>query len=409
MISKMLTVAKYSFKMTAANKGFIIITILGPFLILAVSVLPGLLAQSSKGIPENTVIGIVGADTKLLNTLKPAFEQSGIILKAGTDISVLKKRVSGDTLHGALLLPQNYLKADKFTYYSKTGTDIIVTKTLEEILDRVIIAERLKKAGLNPAEISNLTVKPQIVMQKTGEKSSSEKGNSFLSLLLTSLFFVMLLYMTVLLYGQAIGRSVVTDKTSKIVEILLSSARPQDLMFGKILGIGLAGILQYAVWVSMAILLIHIIGPLFSINLPSAISVSIFLFLVLFFILAFFLYASLYAAIGAASDDEQNLGQLSWPLIIFLVIPMVLISALVMNPDSGFSQFLSFFPLTAPIVMFIRVSVNMPPVWQILLSIAIITATITAAVIGGSKIFRVGILMTGKRFKFHEIIKWIRY
>jgi len=219
----------------------------------------------------------------------------------------------------------------------------------------------------------------------------------------------LILAVSVLLYGQSMGCSVVTDKTSKIVEILLSSARPVDLMFGKIIGIGTAAILQYAVWVITALLLIHFVGPAFNINLPSTVSSTTFLFLVLFFITAFFLYASLYAAMGAASDDEQNLGQLSWPLIVFLVLPMVLVSTLVMNSNSGLSKFLSFFPLTAPIVMFIRVIVDIPPSWQILLCFAILIAKISPTIIAGSKIFRVGILMTGKRFKIREVLKWLRY
>ena len=144
-------------------------------------------------------------------------------------------------------------------------------------------------------------------------------------------------------------------------------------------------------------------------ELPSSFSPSILLLLFLFFLGAFSLYASLYAALGAAAEDEQNLGQLSWPLIIFLVIPMVMISTLVMNPRSFFTLFLSYFPLTSPMVMFIRVMVDMPSIWELLLCFAILLAAIISAVWFSAKIFRVGILLTGKKHSLKEILRWVRH
>jgi ABC-2 type transport system permease protein len=117
----------------------------------------------------------------------------------------------------------------------------------------------------------------------------------------------------------------------------------------------------------------------------------------------------MYAAVGSAAEDESHLTQLSWPLMIFLILPMVMTSAIIMNPGTPFVVFFSFFPLTAPIVMFLRMLVGNPATWEILLCIAILIATIAGTVFVSAKIFRVGILMTGKRFKFGEVIKWVRY
>ena len=219
----------------------------------------------------------------------------------------------------------------------------------------------------------------------------------------------MLLYMTTLLYGQMIGRSVVVEKTSKTVEIMLSSIRPLDLLFGKLLGRGMAGLVQYGIWISVALLLIQVLGP--AVNLTTSISLkpAHFGFLILFFILAFFLYSSIFAALGAGAEDEQHLGQLSWPFIMFLVIPMVLISPIVMNPTSLFVIILAYFPLTSPIVMFVRVLIGNPKAWEILICIAILISTIGVTILLSAKIFRVGILMTGKRMKVKEILRWIRY
>ena len=218
----------------------------------------------------------------------------------------------------------------------------------------------------------------------------------------------MMIYMTVLLYGQLIGRSVVQEKTSKTVEIMLSSLSPRELMFGKILGLGIAGLIQYGVWFGMGIALITFIGPALNVQMPQAISVNNFVWLIVFFILAFFLYGAGYAAMGAAAEDEHHLGQLALPLIIFLIIPMVMISPMIMNPNSPFVVILSYFPMTAPIVMLVRILVHMPPLWEIALSLGIIISSVIGAGFLGAKIFRVGILMYGKRPKLTEVLHWIR-
>ena len=226
---------------------------------------------------------------------------------------------------------------------------------------------------------------------------------------MTGLTLAMLLYMTVLLYGQVIGRSVLTEKTSKTVEIMLSSVRPMDLLFGKILGKALASLLQYGIWVTVSAAVLKLIGPRLGISIGAGLSMHTLVYLVVFFIMAFFLYCSLYAALGAASEDEQHLGQLAWPVIIFLIIPMVLISSVITTPRAPMIVGLSLFPLTAPIVMFLRIMVGAAEPWEILVSIALIIATTAAVIWLSSRIFRVGILMTGKRFKFLEVLRLVRH
>jgi ABC-2 type transport system permease protein len=217
----------------------------------------------------------------------------------------------------------------------------------------------------------------------------------------------MLLYMTVMLYGQIIGRSVVTEKTSKTVEIMLSSVTPQDLLFGKILGLGLAGLLQYSVWVGMALVLTRLVGPVFGLALPPAITAGNLVWLVVFFVLAFFLYSAAFAALGAASEDEQHLGQMAWPLLAFLIVPFVMVSSFISNPDSAVALVLSLFPMTSPIVMFVRVLVSSPPVWELALCLGVLVASVFGMALLAARVFRVGILLTGKRAKLGEILRWI--
>ena len=190
---------------------------------------------------------------------------------------------------------------------------------------------------------------------------------------------------------------------------MLSSIRPREMLFGKLFGQVSAGLLQYAIWVSVAALLIKVVGPATNITLPASLNGITLLYLVVFYILAFFIYSSVYAAVGSAAEDESHLTQLSWPLIIFLVLPMVMSSAIIMNPGSPIVVFMSYFPLTSPIVMFQRILIGAPAAWEIVVCIAILITTIAATILASAKIFRVGILMTGKRFKLGEIIKWVRY
>lgn len=158
----------------------------------------------------------------------------------------------------------------------------------------------------------------------------------------------------------------------------------------------------------MAFLLNRYLGPLFGLALPAAISMQNMGWLLVFFLLGFFLYASAYAGLGAASEDEQNLGQLAWPLIMFLIVPLVMLNTLVTSPDSTLVVVLSIFPLTSPIAMLARILVSAPPFWHLALCLSLLVAAVVGMMILAAKIFRVGILMTGKRPRLQEVVRWIR-
>jgi len=410
-MTRLLKVARQEFRMTAANKAFVIITLLGPFLLLAVTVLPTLLAQREDGIREGTSVAVVGLEDNHWTALKEAAGAAGLSLRQGNpgDAEALKEEVRQGHLNGLLLLPENYLEADSFPYYSETGTDIALSQTLEGLTARIITAERMAREGLDPSIIENLSRPPRFRVLKASS-GDAEEGQDFLSIMLTCIAFMMLIYMTVLLYGQMIGRSVIKEKSSKTVEIILSSVTPGDMMFGKLLGIGLAGIIQYTFWITLALALSRLILPGLGVETTiSGVTPSNMAYLGLFFVLAYFLYSGCYAAIGSGAEDEQHMGQLGMPLLLFLIVPMVMISSIVMNPGSPFTVGLSFFPMTAPLVMLMRIIIAPPPWWQILLSIILIAVTTLLVVAAAARIFRVGILMTGKRHTLKEMLRWMRY
>ncbi len=397
-------IIRQEFKMTTGNRAFVIITIIGPFLLIAVSVLPGLLTNRGMAGREVTV-GVYGVPVPLMESLQTVSKNSNISFEAGASREELAAGTKEGSLQGFLVVPPNYLETDTVTYYSESGTDIYVSESVSGMLNAVIMSVRLRNEGVGEQKINSMMKRVRV---ETEALASGEKED-FGSVIFTSIAFVMLIYMTVLLYGQMIGRAVLMEKNSKTVEIMLSSVRPRELMMGKIFGRGLAGILQYGVWIAIAVVIMQIAGPLFDIELPASLTLINLGFMVLFFILAFFLYAGLYAALGAGAEDEQHLGQIAWPLILFLVLPMMLISVLVMDPGSTLSVVLSFFPMTAPVVMFVRLLISSPMAWEVLLCIGIMIVSIFLTAAGAAKIFRVGILMTGKKYTFREIMRWVRY
>jgi ABC-2 type transport system permease protein len=410
-MGKLGKIIRMEFRLTVANKLFIVLTVLGPFLIAAVTVLPSLLSEpgGAMGSPA-TRIALLGADPGFVQDISPAFSQSRIEVRAVQESpESLDSQVQAGTYDGYVVMPPRLSDVTRLEYVSKNAADYRVVGVLQGVIGKAIVAERLVKAGISASAVASLTQSPAFETRQLLQSGEKKRNSDFITVLMTGLTFAMLLYMTVLLYGQVIGRSVLTEKTNKTVEIMLSSVRPMDLLFGKILGKALASLLQYGIWVTISAAVLKLLGPRLGISIGAGLSLGTLAYLVLFFILAFFLYCSLYAALGAASEDEQHLGQLAWPVLIFLVIPVVMISPIITTPQAPVIVGLSLFPLTAPIVMFLRILVGAAATWEILVSVGLIIATTAAVAWLSARIFRVGILMTGTRFKFREVLRLARF
>lgn len=422
---KIKTIFSHEFKVFALNKTFLILTIIGPFLILGVTVLPSILTMN---ISETISISIYCIDksmeqsftSALANTmniyniekiktllLEKKLIDKQIKLENEDDIlKLLDLAVSKKLITGYLYIQPDFFVTKNATFVVNKLADFKSIGIIEMTLKQFLVTNNLISNGLNPQLVSSFFVNPELTVKQLTK--TGKENQDFFALLMTCLGFGMILYMTTLLYGQSIGRSVLTEKTSKTVEVLLSSARPIEFMYGKILGQAFAALLQYSVWALMGLLFFKYIAPMLNIGIPFNIKSEYFIYLIIFFILGFFLYSSGFAIIGSASDDEQNLGQLSWPLIIFLMVPIVMISPIVMNSDATFVKIMSFFPMTSPIVMFIRVVVATPSFIEIGISILILILTIAFFMIIASKVFPIGLLMTGRKFTFKDIKNWIK-
>jgi ABC-2 type transport system permease protein len=232
---------------------------------------------------------------------------------------------------------------------------------------------------------------------------------------LVAVAVAMVLYLTLVVYGMATMRSVLEEKTTRIVEILASSARPFQLLIGKILGVAGVGFTQYLIW-TLAGALISTYGAAVAAAFRPGASVqqfhfplSLLIYAVLFFLAGYFLYASLYAAVGAMVSSEQEAQQVQLPVTLVIVAAFVLYPTVMRDPASRLAVIVSLVPFLSPILMIIRIALQTPPFWQIALSLALSMATTVGVVYFAAKIYRVGILMYGKRPSLAELLQWLKY
>ena len=408
MKSKLSTVLAYEFKKIVCKKSFIIVTILGPFLMAALILIPSLSSLSSVDRSGETIsIGILSDGNNLTYAVRDSLAASGWNIVDKSDEESLKSAVFNKSIEG-------YLVRDgkgSFGYYSDDTGDLYVHSALENVVSNVIISDRLAKQGLDPQMVFSMMEATSLPSYKLSQKENSaeesDSEGSYLVKLLVPLFFAMTIYMAILLYGQSIGRSVVSEKSSKIVDVLLSSVRPDDLLMGKIFGVALSGVLQFSIWIGFALVGVSLFSKFTGFTIPVQLSPLNFVYLGVFFLLGFLLFGACYGAVGAASEDEQHMGQLSYPFLLCLIVPICFISSISSNPNSALAVFLSLFPFTSPMVMLTRLVGGQVPIWQLAISIVLLVGSIYLVMKLAAKIFRVGILLTGKNFKFADMKSWL--
>jgi ABC-2 type transport system permease protein len=401
-------IAIQHFRNIALTRAFAVSTVLGPLFIVAVSVLPGLIASDPFTIDGDTLVALVApADPGLPARMQDQLdEQGGYVRLSVVDSAEAGRRLLIDEEVDGVLAVSADLAS--LTYLSTTETQYHIHQALRSAAGALWYRAKLERYGISEEVAADLRAQPSMRVSSVDAagSESSDGGNPDDRIFLV-VTLCMLLYMTILFYGQIIGRSVVLEKTSKTVELMMSSVNADELMLGKILGIGSAGIFQYLLWITAVLVLGTAADRLLGIGLPSGIGLGSFAVLLLFFILGFLLYSAFYSAIGAASRDEQQVGQLGMPLILFLIVPLMMFVPIAMNPHSSLAVGLSLFPMTAPLVMVMRSISAAIPWYQMALSAGILLGSIALVGAASARIFRTGILMTGKKASLKEILRWI--
>jgi ABC-2 type transport system permease protein len=321
----------------------------------------------------------------------------------------VKKRVQSGEFDGLLVIPETLPDAGEAEYVAPNVAAFQMLSTLERSVSKVMVAARLTAAGLDPETVGELTRRVNLKTMKLGAKGQEthDKGQGFM----VSYVFMMIIYMTVLMYGIYVMRGVLEEKSSHIVEVIISTVKPFELMLGKILGIGAVGLTQFLLW---SLMMVAVSAPgaaaavgMGGLELPAVPAIQI-IFFVVYFVLGFLLYGTLYAGIGAAFDTEQEAQNFQGAITMFLVVPLVLMMYILNQPDAPLSVALSLFPFFTPMLMFLRMTLTQVPAVQLGASVLIMGATIVAAAWLVGKIYRVGILMQGSKPKLKDLWRWIR-
>jgi ABC-2 type transport system permease protein len=321
----------------------------------------------------------------------------------------LRKEVLQKKISGYLVLEPALLEKDEVEYYSTTVSDFIAQQQLERAINRIRIREKIAARGLPPDLAADLDKRVDLKAFKITEKGTAEEKGAGI---MAALVFLILMYSTFFMYGYQVMRGVIEEKSSRIVEIIIASVRPMELMVGKIIGIGLVGLTQYFVWslVAMNLSLPGIAAIVSSgeMGMPR-IPISMLGYFMLYFLLGYFLYASIYTAIAAPFNTDQEAQQLAMIPMMLIVGGVAVYPAVMNNPSGGVAVFFSLFPFTASLIMFLRTALSEPPAWQIALSIALLLGATAGFTWFAGRIYRVGILMYGKKPTIPEIIRWARY
>ncbi|MFL6215503.1 MAG: ABC transporter permease [Blastocatellia bacterium] len=431
-MNKIWAIIKREYIVRVRTRAFAISTIISPLLLLALALLPGLLAVRGGGERHVTVLDQSG-DPQLFDAIKSRLESGGAsgddadknrpqltryvltrrAVAAGENIDeVIRNDYNGsgkqDGDQAYLILPAGILDNARPEYRSKNTSDFGI-RSLESAISQGVTARKLERAGLSGDRIKDFTRRVELDTKKlTAEGGAQEDGGMGFILAFVMLFFM---YMTVLFYGLFMMRGVIEEKQSRIVEIVVSSVKPFEMMMGKLIGIGLVGLTQIGIWITSVALLTTVGISVFAsrgVALPH-VPPSMLVYFLIFFVLGYFLYATLYAIVGATVGSEEEAQQAQFPVTILIVIPMMIFTTVMANPNGPMAVTLSMIPFFAPTLMMLRIAVISPPLWQVLLSMAIMVVTILGAVWLAAKIYRVGILMYGKRPSLAELGRWLRY
>lgn len=318
----------------------------------------------------------------------------------------LNQELVAGKLDGYLVLPPDVLDTGKVAYHTKKVGDFGGTSRLRSALNAALIERRLAGAGIDAGRVKALS--KNVELETINERGEQERGQSFV----LAYALLMILYLTILVYGVMVMRGVIEEKQSRIIEVMLSSVRPFQLMLGKIVGIGLVGLTQYAIWATFALALSAFAAmqaAMFTSFKFPHISPLLLFYFIAFFVCGYFLYATLYATVGATVSSEEDGQQAQMPVTMTIVIPMAFSSVVLSNPGSTLSVVLSLIPFFAPVLMFLRITLSDPPWWQVALSFVLLIGTTLGCTWVAAKIYRVGVLMYGKRPTLPELMRWLKY
>jgi ABC-2 type transport system permease protein len=328
----------------------------------------------------------------------------------GTLVTRLRRQVAADSLDGFLWLPAGILEGSEARYVGENATSFGQMGDLRTAVQQAVMVARLQGSGIDPSAVG-AAFRP-VRLEVTKPEGGAAAGTPDV-LVVLSQFMGFITYFLIIIYGYAVARGVQEEKRDRIVEILMSSVRPQALMTGKVLGIGAAGLLQIAIWAGFGALAFAFGDEIlsgFGLGAPRLPDVPLRVWVVFlsWFLGGFLLYAALYAAAGALSTSDHEVQQLQFPLMMPLMVGFFMVFAVFDDPEGSIAVAGSLIPFTSPIVMPIRAAVTGVPPLELALSLALLVATCVALLWLGGRVYRVSVLATGKRPSPRQLVRWMR-
>jgi ABC-2 type transport system permease protein len=426
--SKTLLIARREYLSRVKTAGFWISTIALPLLMAAWMILPSLIMAKTRGGLRLAVVDTTGTVAPRLEARveelagKPGERRVDLDLEVvapATDRAAqraeLDRRVLGDgedSLDAWLWISGEGLADDTVEYHGRTVSNFVTLEVLERMVSRIVREQRLGEAGLDGDEVARLTANVDLATIRVTEAGGEADAGLGDLALAVGLFVI--LYMTIIIYGNMVLQGVLEEKGNRVVEVMISTVRPFELMAGKLVGIGAVSLSQLAIWLGSAAVLTApglvsaFVAMPAEVKLPQLHPAVIGHFLALF-LLGYVLYASFYALIGAAFNNPQEAQQLASFGVIFLIVPWLFFMPVLNDPDSTLAVVTSLIPLFTPLMMMLRIAVKMPPAWEIALGYALTIAFDVVMIWICARVYRVGILMYGKKPTLREIARWVRY
>ena len=407
-----LVIARREFAERARSKWFLAITLLGPIGIAALVIVPALLI----GNPAGTRVEIIDHTGVLAEPLAAALnvaQWKPAIVPADTPDAEEMAKIRDRKINGFLTIPAEALDNGTIVYRGDNGSNQIVEATLREIVRAVVQARRGTRAGV-PADKLAEIIRPVLVdpQQTNGKTEATSGGLTFL----IGYAIAYVLFLVVTVYAVAVMRSVVQEKTTRVMELMVATVKPRSLMAGKILGVGGAGLVQIAVWLVIAALTLayrdQVLG-VFGVSagkvpLPS-LTFDVIAIALAYFVLGYFFYASMYAAVGAMVSTEQDTQQVQLPVTLLLIVGLVSVTSVSGDPRGATATLMTMVPFWSPLLMPMRYVLGGATPVDIVISLAILAGSTVLIARAAAKIYRIGVLMYGKRPSAQELLRWLRY
>jgi len=420
------------------KRSFIIITFLAPLFFAALMFLPVILMESSEKFDEKRTIAVCDESKMFYGKLENT--EVNTFLYIDNDIDEAKELVKNGDYDGVLYIPATTLSVPtNAEIYSMKQLPMSLTSHIRSSMKQVVEHQKLLASGIDPAIVKASATSINVQQIKMSEKDGTEQKSFGEFEFILGIFLALIIYMVIFVFGGQVMRGVIEEKTNRIVEVIISSVKPFELMMGKIIGVALVGLTQFLLW---AVLTLAISGIASSfLPTPEVFSAGtvmseqitevaeaesssaltevfevinsinfkdILWCFLLYFIGGYFLYSAMFAAVGSAVDSETDTQQFATPISLMLIIPMICSSLIANAPDSSLALWMSMIPFTSPVGMMLRIPFGVP-IWQIAVSVTILFATFILFTWFASKVYRTGILMYGKKVSWKEIFRWIKY